>query len=121
MSALGISEDYFRVSSNFTTLLELVLAEINSLPVDNVFTFGSTTMPVIAVAMATKQPIDVYSSGSGGGSVFSDSDLDVISKLGVKVTCHEGAPPTTKSTESIVLVHSSTSLCEKVSSREAAI
>lgn len=60
---LGISEDYFRVSSNMTTTLEHVLAEESGLPIDQIFTFGSNKMNVVAVALVVGRAgshVDLY-------------------------------------------------------------
>ena len=47
--AIGNAEDYFRVASNISTTLELILAELESHPIEQVFAFASATMPIISV------------------------------------------------------------------------
>ena len=52
--AIGNAEDYLRVASNVSTTLELVLAELESHPVSQVFAFASTTMPIVSVILTSK-------------------------------------------------------------------
>jgi len=59
LAAVGIAEDYFRVSSNMTTTLEHVLAEDAGVPIDQVFTFASRKMPIIALGLTTRGSVDL--------------------------------------------------------------
>jgi hypothetical protein len=53
----GNAEDYFRVASNVSTMLELVLAEAKGWPVSQVFSFASVTMPIVAVVLTAPGPV----------------------------------------------------------------
>lgn len=78
---LGNAEDYFRVSSNFSCVLEThlsVASGVNS--IDNVFTFASTSFPFISLSMVTGLPIAI-----DGPSPFDDSALTLLSNLGVSI------------------------------------
>ncbi len=52
LSSLGEAEDYLRVASNVSTLLEIALAYKQNLAPELVFTFASSRMPVVAVCLA---------------------------------------------------------------------
>ena len=103
MDSVGTSEDYFRVSSNFTTLCEMTLAELNALPVEQVFTFGSTKMPVVAIAMATKRAVNLYCE-SDAAAPFDDAALELLGKLGVKINVVIGSD-VSKSSDAINVIN----------------
>ncbi len=81
---MGNAEDYLRVASNVSTLLEIVLGAARGVDVSRVFTFGSATMPFLAVALTHPgQVVRVYvvrggalgcdwvvCGGGGGGGVW---------------------------------------------------
>lgn len=90
MVSIGTSEDYFRVSSNFTTLCEMALAEKNEVPVEQVFTFGSVNMGILAVAMATKKRVNLYCDGAA--SPFDDRGMAVLQKMNVDLVVHQSKP-----------------------------
>jgi hypothetical protein len=100
--AVGNAEDYFRVSSNISTLLELVLAEAVNLPVHQVFTFGSANMPLLAVLMTAKLPVVLYVA-SDCAPPFTDKDLDSLRLLGCGLTVRSGAPKEGEEKEAVVL------------------
>jgi cysteine synthase A len=83
---LGISEDYFRVSSNMNTTLELALSEEMALPIEQIFTFGSKTMPILAVGLTASGPVDLF---CGSEAVpFTAEHLTLLKNLGVDLHQH---------------------------------
>eukprot|EP00041_Stephanoeca_diplocostata_P002432 m.26534 g.26534 ORF g.26534 m.26534 type:complete len:614 (+) comp13342_c0_seq2:126-1967(+) len=102
---IGTSEDYFRVASNFTTTLEAVLAEEANVPIDQVFTFGSNVMPVVAACLTTKglgsAPVRLYCGDAP--PPFADSDLVLMQNLGVNLEQLSEAAPSTRSNANVVL------------------
>ncbi|KAI9336792.1 hypothetical protein BDR26DRAFT_935920 [Obelidium mucronatum] len=87
--ALGTAEDYLRVSSNMSVLLELVLASAAKLPVKNVFSFGSTTMPFISVLLTAKEPV-VIQLPKGVKSPFTAADISTLKLLGANFIVEQG-------------------------------
>ena len=55
--SLGNAEDYLRVASNVSTVLEMMLGHTHAVAIERVFTFGSSTMPVVAVALTSKTKV----------------------------------------------------------------
>lgn len=78
LAGLGNAEDYMRVSSNISTIYELVMAQKNGLSVDNVFSFGSVTMPIIALGIGTKKTIYLDTV------MFDEQQLKMLKNVG----CH---------------------------------
>ncbi|RHY09323.1 hypothetical protein DYB36_010220 [Aphanomyces astaci] len=91
LSALGNAEDYLRVSTNISVLLELVLGLEVSLPTRQVFTFGSTTIPIISVLLTSKLPVLLYVD-EGVASPFTADQLATLALLGTNVTIVSGHP-----------------------------
>ncbi len=90
LTAAGNAEDYLRVSSNISTLLEMVLAIDVGLPVDQVFTFGSVTMPIVAVLMTAQLPVVLYYERT---APFTQAQLDQLAQvLNFHVTMRQGEP-----------------------------
>lgn len=79
--SVGNAEDYMRVATNISTTLEMALSQSAGCSVENVFTFASTTMPVVAVALTAKQrPVHLY---LGAEPVPFDADqLATLALLG---------------------------------------
>ena len=93
LTELGNAEDYLRVATNLATVLEHVLALRSGRPnmdVSRVFSFGSQTMPILAVALTSGKPVHVYC----GEASFPFSVQQTEQLLGVQahVTCHSGNP-----------------------------
>jgi cysteine synthase A len=84
---VGISEDYFRVSSNMNTTLEMALSEQSAIPIDQIFTFGSKTLPVLAVAITAGRPVDLYCGNEP--FPFTDEDLDLLKLLSIDLSQHQ--------------------------------
>lgn len=91
--AVGNAEDYFRVASNVSTTLELALAHSKQLPINQVFGFGSTTMPILSVVLTSgATPVHFYSGAVDAAAVFTAEQLEFLEMLGGKLVLHGGAP-----------------------------
>ncbi|EQC33198.1 hypothetical protein SDRG_09182 [Saprolegnia diclina VS20] len=91
LTATGNAEDYLRVSSNISTLLEFVLGAQVGLPTAQVFTFGSTTMPIISVLLAAKLPVVLYVDESAT-TPFTQEQIDALKLLNTNLTVRAGRP-----------------------------
>ena len=87
--AVGNAEDYFRVSSNISTLLELVLALDSDLPVDQIFTWASTTMSLVAICLTAQHPVELCVA-DGIALPFTDAQLATLKLIGCHVTQRVG-------------------------------
>lgn len=85
----GTAEDYLRVSSNVSVLLELSLATLQGLPVEQVFTFSSSTMPLISVLLTSKTPVHVF-TGTTQNKVISKGFVSLLSAFGCRLEIHSG-------------------------------
>lgn len=85
--ALGNAEDYLRVSSNMSCLLEMILASERETDISRVFTFASRTMPIVAVLLATNRPVH-YFVGECGMSPFSEEELQNLRKYNTDFHVH---------------------------------
>eukprot|EP00092_Neocalanus_flemingeri_P040538 GFUD01044144.1.p1 GENE.GFUD01044144.1~~GFUD01044144.1.p1 ORF type:complete len:616 (-),score=98.67 GFUD01044144.1:188-2035(-) len=91
--AIGNAEDYLRVASNISTTLELILAELATHPITQVFAFASTTMPVIAAVLTSKgRQVHLYTGDECTKSPFTPSQLNLLSLLGGNLVWHAGSP-----------------------------
>ncbi|KAJ3011155.1 UNVERIFIED_CONTAM: hypothetical protein HDU68_001808 [Siphonaria sp. JEL0065] len=99
--ALGTCEDYFRVASNLSLLLELVLATKANLEFKNVFGFASETMPLVAVALATTSDKKVAVFGASSTHKNLKQHLAL---LNANVSFLDGNPTATNQQDSIVVV-----------------
>lgn len=89
--AVGNAEDYLRVSSNISSTLELAIAQSHGCGVEHVFSFASTTMPIISVLLTSTTPeVRVYHGSSP--APFTDSQLATLKLLGCNVTLCGGSP-----------------------------
>jgi len=86
LSELGNAEDYMRVATNISTLLEAALAIERGLDVSQVFTFASETLPIFAVCMVSKFPVRLYLGD--GESPFSHAQQGLLTQLGAPLTCY---------------------------------
>ncbi|KAJ3062474.1 hypothetical protein HDU99_005203, partial [Rhizoclosmatium hyalinum] len=91
LSGLGVAEDYFRVSSNVSVLLELALASDAALKVDDVLSFASVSMPVIAVLLTATLPVVLHVQ-QGTKAPFSAADVKTLALLGADLTVVSGVP-----------------------------
>jgi hypothetical protein len=77
-----------RVSTNVSTLYEIVLAKQHNLPsVDNVFTFSSTKFPWLAVMLTAKKGEVVHCMG--GKSPFTADDIKFFKMIDCHFEHHE--------------------------------
>ena len=100
MVAVGNAEDYLRVASNVSTTLELSLARVRGLDVDQVWSFASTRMPVLAVLLtAGNMPVTLFTGDAP--AMFTPSQADLLAILGISLTQKTGPPR--ESSDAIVL------------------
>ena len=85
--ALGNAEDYLRVSSNMSCLLEMIMAAERETDISRVFTFASRTMPIIAVLLSATRPVHLF-VGESGQSPFSDEQLEKLRKYNCDFHVH---------------------------------
>jgi len=91
LEELGNAEDYLRVATNIATTLEVFLGRERGYSVDQVFTFSSVTMPVIAVVLtAGSTPVHLYVGAET--SPFTPDQVELFSRLGATLEIHESAP-----------------------------
>ena len=100
MVAVGNAEDYLRVASNVSTTLELTLARVRDIDVDQVWSFASTRMPVLSVLLtAGDTPVTLYTGDAP--AMFTPAHADLLALLGVNLTQKTGPPQS--SLDAIVL------------------
>jgi cystathionine beta-lyase/cystathionine gamma-synthase len=99
LEELGNAEDYLRVSSNVSCVLEYALGLRYGLPIAQVFTFASTRMPFVAVFLTAPGAVHLHLS-PGEVSPFTHEQRTILSKLGVDLSIHHGIP--TESVEGYV-------------------
>lgn len=85
---LGNAEDYLRVSSNVSSLLEVVLATERGMDISQVFTFASKNMPIIAVLLTSTIPVHIC-VGAGNASPFSVDQYEILKMLNCRFEIHE--------------------------------
>jgi cystathionine beta-lyase/cystathionine gamma-synthase len=83
---VGNAEDYLRVSTNISTILELTLAMERGYDVTQVFTFSSVTMPVLSVLLVSHTPVHLYLGNSH--PPFTPQQLAVTEHFGAKLIYH---------------------------------
>ncbi|KAJ9472100.1 hypothetical protein DIPPA_14401 [Diplonema papillatum] len=89
LEALGNAEDYLRVSSNVSTVLEYFLGSLHGLPVRQVLSFASLKMPVIATLLAAEHPVCLH----GSPSLLSDDDIALLKHVfSAEIRCDERHP-----------------------------
>jgi cystathionine beta-lyase/cystathionine gamma-synthase len=115
LESLGNAEDYLRVASNISTTLEVFLGRQRDLPVDQVFTFSSQTMPVIAVVLTTEKPVKLF-FGSHTDHPFKTELIDLLALFGGKLTVQGGCPDQKTDGEIVLLYEALDEYqpCEKV-------
>ena len=86
LTLIGNAEDYFRVSNNISTLYELVLAQEKDLPVEQVFTFASKVMGIVAVAKASGKKVKVY------GQFIHSIDSELLKNIGCDIEFSSQTP-----------------------------
>jgi cysteine synthase A len=101
---LGISEDYFRVSSNMNTTLEMALSEKMNIPIEQIFTFGSNAMPILAVGLTASGTVDLYCGSEP--LPFTTENLELLKHLGVDLVQHSAPAPSTASAHTVLAFQS---------------
>ena len=86
LEKLGNAEDYLRVATNISTTLEFFLAREKGLDIEQVFTFGSTIMPIIAVVFNSKEFVHLYIGENK--APFTEEQLHTIELFGGKLKLH---------------------------------
>jgi len=102
IAEVGNAEDYMRVATNISTTLEVVLAQEAGCQVDQVFTFASTTMNIVAVALTSKG-LTVHLYMGSEPAPFDADQLATLALLGGNLRISPGAPQATN--EAVVLGH----------------
>jgi len=77
-------EDYVRLGSPFSNILELVLAKRANVPFENAFAFGSRTLPLISVLLVAKEEkVTVWYESEKGkkGSILTSRQKQMLSEL----------------------------------------
>jgi cysteine synthase A len=88
LTELGNAEDYLRVSSNFSSLLETVLSVQRGCDITQVFTFGSITMPIISVLLISSTKVHLY-VGENGANPFLPQHITILNEcLGCNLEVH---------------------------------
>jgi len=87
---LGNAEDYLRVATNVATTLEVFLARARNFSVQQVFTFSSTVMPIVAVVLTVKKPVHLYIGDEE--APFTSETGKFLELLGGTLTIHKGNP-----------------------------
>jgi cystathionine beta-lyase/cystathionine gamma-synthase len=88
---LGNAEDYLRVSSNISSMLEVVLATERDMDISQVFTFASNHMPIIAVLLTSSIPVHIY-VGAENSSPFSQEQRAILNLINCSFEIHESSP-----------------------------
>ena len=103
--ATGDAEDYLRVASNPSALLELGLSlEKDLSSIESVLTFASESMPLVAVAMVAGGDHSVSVYCGDHTHPFSEDQLKTLALLSCNIVQHAGAAPAKRSEEDSVVV-----------------
>lgn len=81
--SLGNAEDYLRVSSNISTLLELTLAQDFGIGIENCFTFASNRMALVALAKSTGLKVNLCTGDHK--NFISPKELQILRLIDCKV------------------------------------
>lgn len=82
---IGYAEDYLRVASNISTLLELVLARERDLDITQVLSFASEALPIFSICMSSDLPVKLYLGQ--GKAPFTLGHRTLLKKFGIKLEC----------------------------------
>lgn len=108
---VGNAEDYLRVSSNVSTTLELALSvERGYNNVSQVFSFGSKSLPVLAVCLVSKCPVHLY-TGDVAVSPFNGEQIDLLKTISCNLVVHAGNPTAHDGEIVLSMVDCDTSAC----------
>jgi len=87
---LGNAEDYLRVSSNVSSVLECYLATQRGRDITRVFTFASRRMAIVAVLLTSGRPVRLYTGK--GESPFTSEQQARLALIGCSLTVRSGTP-----------------------------
>jgi len=105
LKEVGNAEDYMRVATNISTTLETVLALEVGCGVEQVFTFASNTMNIVAVALTAKgRAVHLYLGDET--PPFNSDQIATLALLGGDLKIFPGAPK--PNNDAVVLGHIST-------------
>jgi cystathionine beta-lyase/cystathionine gamma-synthase len=108
---LGNAEDYLRVASNISCLLETYVALQKNYVISQVFTFASSNLSIISVLLTSSGiPVHLYLGDHGEESIspFTDEHLRMLSLLSADLHIHHTFPPSSSpSAEAIILAYES--------------
>jgi len=98
---IGNAEDYLRVSSNVSSVLECYLATQRGRDISKVFTFSSMTMAIVAVMFTSGRQVRLYLGAEA--SPFNAEQLASLALIGCSLTVHAGSPVADASATVLVL------------------
>lgn len=104
---LGNAEDYLRVSSNISCILETYLAVKHGYSISQIFTFASRNLSMISVILTSNLPVHIF-LGPNGVSPFTDEHLQMLSLLSGEVHLHQ-SEPTSQGDNVVILAYESAS------------
>ena len=88
---IGNAEDYLRVSSNISSLLEFTLAVEHDYDISQVFTFSSTKMPFFVILLTAGKPVHLYLS-KDEEEPFNICQLTQLKELQCDLRVYRGTP-----------------------------
>ena len=74
-------EDYVRLGSPFSNILELIHSKSANVPSENAFAFGSTTLPLISVLLVTKEEVEVRYESDKSSPMLTGRQKHMLSEL----------------------------------------
>jgi len=92
LEELGQAEDYLRVSTNITAILEAYLASARGYDVEDVFTFASWAMPIVSVLLTCDCRVVRRVHLCCGPALFGPEELAVLALLGPPLVQHATPP-----------------------------
>jgi len=99
---LGNAEDYLRVATNLSTVLELFLATKKGYTVSQVWTFASAVMPVLSVSLLGTKPVHLY-IGDSTSELWSSTLQSTLLAFNCPLTISAGAPQKREHDNEVVL------------------
>ena len=80
-------EDYVRLGSPFSNILEWIHAKNANVPSENAFAFGSNTLPLISVLLVTNEEVEVRYESEKSSPILTGRQKHLLSELyGCKYT-----------------------------------
>jgi cystathionine beta-lyase/cystathionine gamma-synthase len=91
LTELGNAEDYLRVSTNISTITELILASEAGVPVSQVFSFASSVMPLMSILLTSSTMVHLYLEESYSYPLVCDQ-IEMLKLFGCSLSVHRDAP-----------------------------